>query len=70
MESMKSNSALCLGVKTVNQYQRAVILRLGRIKDGHGGGAGPGAFFTLCCTDEFHVVDMRTGMILPTCSNF
>jgi len=53
--------ALCMGVKTVNQYQRAVILRLGRIKDGQtNGGVGPGAFFTLPCTDETHVVDMRT----------
>ena len=59
-----NNLALCAGVKTVNQYQRAVILRLGKIKDGKAGGAGPGAFFTLPCTDEFHVVDMRTGMIL------
>ena len=37
-----------------------MIFRLGKIKDQKKGAVGPGAFFTLCCTDTYHPVDMRT----------
>ena len=41
----------------VQEYERAVIFRLGKVK---GKDVGPGCFLTLPCTDEFKVVDMRT----------
>ena len=37
-----------------------MIFRLGKIKDTNKGAVGPGAFFTLCCTDTYYPVDMRT----------
>jgi len=42
--------------KTCQQYERAVIFRLGRVK----GSAGGGLFFILPCTDSFEVIDIRT----------
>ena len=41
----------------VQEYERAVIFRLGRIKD--GGAVGPGIFFIIPCMDEIKVVDLR-----------
>ncbi|XP_047451015.1 stomatin (EPB72)-like 3a isoform X1 [Mugil cephalus] len=45
-------------VKIVNEYERAVIFRLGRITDRKP--KGPGLFFVLPCTDNFVKVDLRT----------
>merc|ERR1712142_10180 len=45
--------------KIVKEYERAVIFRLGRLKDGHGV-VGPGLFFIIPCMDEIRVVDLRT----------
>ncbi|XP_018610675.1 stomatin (EPB72)-like 3b isoform X2 [Scleropages formosus] len=45
-------------VKIVQEYERAVIFRLGRITDKKA--KGPGIFFVLPCTDSFVKVDMRT----------
>merc|ERR1719166_337142 len=45
-------------IKMVQEYERAVIFRLGRIKK--GGAVGPGLFFIIPCIDECRVVDMRT----------
>ncbi|GAA6232742.1 erythrocyte band 7 integral membrane protein-like [Lates japonicus] len=45
-------------VKIVKEYERAVIFRLGRIKDRKP--KGPGIFFVLPCTDTFVKVDLRT----------
>ncbi|KAG7471184.1 hypothetical protein MATL_G00121780 [Megalops atlanticus] len=45
-------------VKIVQEYERAVIFRLGRIPDKKA--KGPGIFFILPCTDSFVKVDMRT----------
>ncbi|XP_026219755.1 stomatin (EPB72)-like 3a isoform X2 [Anabas testudineus] len=42
----------------VNEYERAVIFRLGRILDRKA--KGPGLFFVLPCTDNFIKVDLRT----------
>uniref|UniRef100_A0A8D2ZNQ0 Stomatin (EPB72)-like 3a n=1 Tax=Scophthalmus maximus TaxID=52904 RepID=A0A8D2ZNQ0_SCOMX len=42
----------------VNEYERAVIFRLGRITDRKP--KGPGLFFVLPCTDNFVKVDLRT----------
>jgi erythrocyte band 7 integral membrane protein len=42
----------------VKEYERAVILRLGRILP--GGAKGPGIFFILPCIDSIITVDLRT----------
>ena len=39
------------------EYERAVIFRLGRIKGGRA--QGPGLFFIIPCIDEVKVVDLR-----------
>jgi len=45
-------------LKTVQEYERAIIFRLGRVK--RGGVVGPGLFFILPCIDTVSVVDLRT----------
>ena len=45
-------SAICSGVKIVQEYERAVIFRLGRIKNREGA-VGPGLFCILPCTDTY-----------------
>ena len=47
-------------VKIVQEYERAVIFRLGRLRS--GGARGPGIFFIVPCIDSCTVVDMRSGM--------
>ena len=42
---------------TLQEYERALIFRLGRIK--RGGAVGPGMFFIIPCMDEIKVVDLR-----------
>ena len=42
---------------TLQEYERALIFRLGRIKP--GGAVGPGLFFIIPCMDEIKVVDLR-----------
>nr|XP_043888867.1 stomatin-like [Solea senegalensis] len=49
---------LFMCVKIVQEYERAVIFRLGRIIDRKP--KGPGLFFVLPCTDTFVKVDLRT----------
>ena len=44
--------AICSGVKIVQEYERAVIFRLGRIKNREGA-VGPGLFCILPCTDTY-----------------
>lgn len=50
--------SLCFTIKIVQEYERAVIFRLGRVM--HGGAKGPGMFFIYPCLDEFRKVDLRT----------
>ena len=50
--------SLCFTVKMVQEYERAVIFRLGRVK--RGGAVGPGLFFIIPCMDSIQVVDLRT----------
>ncbi|XP_023332082.1 mechanosensory protein 2 isoform X1 [Eurytemora carolleeae] len=50
--------SLCYCVKVVQEYERAVIFRLGRLKK--GGASGPGLFFILPCIDKYSCVDLRT----------
>merc|ERR1719468_335414 len=45
-------------VRMVQEYQRAVIFRLGRVKKGNA--VGPGLFFIIPCLDQIQVVDLRT----------
>lgn len=50
--------SLLFCVKIVQEYQRAVIYRLGRCQP--GGAKGPGLFFILPCIDSIIVIDLRT----------
>ena len=45
-------------LQVIQEYERAVIFRLGRITK--GGAWGPGLCFHLPCLDQIRVVDMRT----------
>ena len=45
-------------VKVVQEYERAVIFRLGRLVT--GGARGPGVFFVIPCLDVYEKIDMRT----------
>jgi len=48
---------LCFCIKIVQEYERAVIFRLGRAKKQ---AKGPGLFFIIPCIDTFKKVDLRT----------
>ena len=48
---------ILMSIKIIKEYERAVIMRLGRIT---GGAKGPGLFFVLPCTDSIQVIDLRT----------
>merc|ERR1719277_583636 len=45
-------------VKVVQEYERAVIFRLGRLLS--GGARGPGVFFIIPCVDVYEKIDLRT----------
>ena len=45
-------------VQVVQEYERSVIFRLGRLRA--GGAKGPGIFFILPCIDSYKKVDLRT----------
>jgi len=49
--------SLFCAVKVVQEYERAVIFRLGRLLE--GGAKGPGIFFIIPCVDSYTKVDMR-----------
>ena len=50
--------SLVLVVKVVQEFERAVIFRLGRLLA--GGARGPGVFFIIPCVDIYEKIDMRT----------
>ncbi|CAH1787609.1 unnamed protein product [Owenia fusiformis] len=50
--------SLCMCIKVVQEYERAVIFRLGRLLP--GGAKGPGLFFIVPCLDSYTSVDLRT----------
>ena len=50
--------SLLFTVKVVQEYERAVIFRLGRLLS--GGASGPGVFFVIPCVDHYQKIDMRT----------
>ncbi|XP_065829116.1 band 7 protein AGAP004871-like [Oscarella lobularis] len=45
-------------LRVVQEYERAVIFRLGRLLS--GGAKGPGIFFIIPCLDNYTKVDLRT----------
>uniref|UniRef100_F1LAM7 Mechanosensory protein 2 n=2 Tax=Ascaris TaxID=6251 RepID=F1LAM7_ASCSU len=47
----------CACIKVVQEYERAVIFRLGRLMS--GGARGPGIFFIIPCIDSYKKVDLR-----------
>ena len=56
--------SLLFAVKWVQEYERAVVYRLGRSLP--GALRGPGIFFIVPCTDTFERIDMRTqNFIVP-----
>ncbi|KAK6194802.1 hypothetical protein SNE40_000357 [Patella caerulea] len=50
--------SLCVCIKVVQEYERAVIFRLGRLVS--GGAKGPGIFFVLPCIEQYTKCDLRT----------
>ena len=50
--------SLIFVVKVVQEYERAVIFRLGRLLT--GGARGPGVFFVIPCVDVYEKIDLRT----------
>ena len=42
----------------IQEYERAVIFRLGRLLT--GGARGPGVFFIIPCVDTYEKIDMRS----------
>ncbi|RWS25268.1 erythrocyte band 7 integral membrane protein-like protein [Leptotrombidium deliense] len=50
--------SLFMCIKVVNEYERAVMFRLGKLVK--GGARGPGLFFILPCLDNYVKVDLRT----------
>ncbi|CAD5115123.1 DgyrCDS4129 [Dimorphilus gyrociliatus] len=49
--------SICMTLKIVQEYERAVMFRLGRVLPG---ARGPGIFFIIPCLDNFVKVDLRT----------
>ena len=45
-------------LQVVQEYERSVIFRLGRLRK--GGAKGPGIFFIIPCIDTYRKVDLRT----------
>uniref|UniRef100_A0AC35G8F6 Band 7 domain-containing protein n=1 Tax=Panagrolaimus sp. PS1159 TaxID=55785 RepID=A0AC35G8F6_9BILA len=50
--------SICFTLKVVQEYERAVIFRLGRLIG--GGAKGPGIFFVMPCIETWTKVDLRT----------
>ena len=50
--------SLCYVVKVVQEYERAVVFRLGRMLTGKA--RGPGVFFVIPCIDMYEKIDLRT----------
>ena len=50
--------SLCWVVKVVQEYERAVVFRLGRMLTGKA--RGPGVFFIIPCIDVYEKIDLRT----------
>ena len=57
-KTLERRRATHCAVQVVQEYERAVIFRLGRLRP--GGAKGPGIFFVLPCIDHYKKVDLRT----------
>ena len=57
MQIQKNVGYLCL-FSSPQEYERAVIFRLGLLIK--GGARGPGVFFIIPCLDNYQKIDMRT----------
>ena len=44
--------------QVVQEYERAVVFRLGRMLTGKA--RGPGVFFVIPCIDQYEKIDLRT----------
>ena len=53
-----AKKSLILSAVSPQEYERAVIFRLGRLVT--GGARGPGVFFVIPCLDVYEKIDMRT----------
>ena len=51
---LSNSTRLCVCVQVVQEYERAVIFRLGRLRA--GGAKGPGLFFVMPCIDTYKKV--------------
>lgn len=49
--------SLCFAFRVVQEYERAVVFRMGRLR---GAAHGPGSFFVMPCVDNCVLVDLRT----------
>lgn len=56
--SVKKQTNLHRFFQVVQEYERSVIFRLGRLRK--GGAKGPGIFFIIPCIDTYRKVDLRT----------
>lgn len=50
--------SLCCALKVLQEYERGIVLRLGRVVSNHP--KGPGLVFVFPCIDELRIVDIRT----------
>ncbi|KAK9498362.1 hypothetical protein O3M35_003012 [Rhynocoris fuscipes] len=50
--------SLLFTYRVARQYERVLILRLGKLR--RGGARGPGLYFVLPCVDQTHTMDIRT----------
>jgi len=50
--------SICLCIRQVQQFERAVIFRFGKLKK--GGAIKPGLVFVIPCIDQLYLVDLRT----------
>ena len=57
MRDTYSASKTC-HIFSTQEYERAVIFRLGRLLT--GGARGPGVFFIIPCVDVYEKIDMRS----------
>ena len=53
-----NQSIINIIILSPQEYERAVIFRLGRLLS--GGARGPGVFFIIPCVDIYEKIDMRT----------
>ncbi len=55
---IKADQFHSINFQVVQEYERSVIFRLGRLRK--GGAKGPGIFFIIPCIDTYRKVDLRT----------